>query len=47
MISYKNKVAPQQIKSSGTILDGGADQILLPQNWPKEWIKSTSVVKSK
>ncbi len=26
------KVAPQTIKESGTILDGNADQILLPQN---------------
>ena len=32
------KVAPQTIKESGTILDGNADQILLPQNWSEDWI---------
>ncbi len=30
-------VAPVQL-NTGTILDGGAEQVLLPQNWPKEWI---------
>lgn len=32
------QVAPQVIKSTGTKLVGGADQILLPQDWPLEWI---------
>ena len=32
------KVASQTIKGSGTVLQGGADQILLPKNWPLEWI---------
>ncbi len=31
------KVAPQRT-ASGTVLQGGADQVLLPQNWPSEWI---------
>jgi len=31
------KVAPQTTRS-GTILNGGSDQILLPQKWPEEWI---------
>ncbi|WP_246888907.1 hypothetical protein [Pseudomonas chlororaphis] len=39
------KVAPQTIKSTGTVLDGGADQLLMPRDWPKEWIKSTRDVK--
>jgi hypothetical protein len=30
-------VAPQVTKS-GTVFKGGADQILMPQNWPKSWI---------
>ena len=38
------KVAPQTIKSTGTVLKGGADQVLLPQNWPKDWIRSTRKV---
>jgi len=41
------KVAPQTIKSTGTVLDGGKDQILLPQSWPKEWIINTRQVESK
>jgi hypothetical protein len=41
------KVAPQTIKSTGTVLEGGADQVLLPQNWPKEWIKSSRQVPSR
>lgn len=39
------KVAPQTISSTGTILEGGADQLLMPQGWPKEWIKSTRGVR--
>lgn len=30
----------QQITMSGTVLKGGADQILLPQGWDLSWIKS-------
>lgn len=30
-------VAPVKLKT-GTILEGGADQILLPQNWSEKWI---------
>ena len=30
-------VAPQ-ITKSGMIFEGGADQILMPQNWPESWI---------
>ncbi|MFC0232613.1 pre-toxin TG domain-containing protein [Vagococcus entomophilus] len=40
------KVAPQTTKT-GTILSGGADQILLPKNWPSDWITNTRVVPSK
>ena len=32
------KVAPQTINSSGFILKGGADQVLLPNKWPLDWI---------
>lgn len=32
------KVEQQTIKESGTVLNGGADQILLPQGWPEDWI---------
>ena len=32
------KVAPQTIESTGTTLKGGADQILMPQNWPSDWV---------
>ncbi|MBC1723453.1 T7SS effector LXG polymorphic toxin [Listeria seeligeri] len=41
------KVAPQTIKSTGTILSGGADQILLPQGWSTDWITNLRVVPSK
>lgn len=30
-------VAPVKLKT-GTVLEGGADQILLPQNWSEKWI---------
>jgi RHS repeat-associated protein len=39
------KVAPQTINSTGTVLDGLSDQLLMPQNWPKEWIVSLRSVK--
>ncbi len=40
------KVAEQYTKT-GTKLVGQADQVLLPQNWPLEWIKEIRVVPSK
>ena len=42
---HVGKVAPQTIKSSGTVLDGESDQLLMPQNWPEEWIKNVKNVK--
>lgn len=41
------KVAPQTIESTGTILSGGVDQILLPQGWSSEWMTNTKIVPSK
>ena len=38
------KVAPQKINSSGFILKGGADQVLLPNPWPLDWIVDIRVV---
>ena len=38
------KVAPQKISSSETVLIGGADPILLPQDWPLEWISDFRIV---
>jgi Pre-toxin TG len=40
------KVEKQSTKA-GTLLDGGADQILLPQNWNESWIKETRKVPSR
>ena len=40
------KVA-EQYTSTGANLAGQADQILLPQNWPLEWIKEIRVIPSK
>lgn len=34
----------QKISSSGAVLKGGADQILLPQDWPLEWISDFRIV---
>lgn len=34
------KVAPQTTLS-GTVQKGNADQVLMPRNWPKEWIINT------
>ena len=31
------QIAPVHLKT-GTILEGGANQVLFPQNWSKEWI---------
>lgn len=39
-------VAPIRLRT-GTILPGGADQVLLPQNWPKAWIAGYREVTSK
>ena len=36
-----------QKTQSGAILDGGGDQVLLPQNWPKEWIKEIREIPSR
>ena len=38
------KVASQTIPGTGTVLPGGADQILLPLNWPLEWITEIKTV---
>ena len=38
------KVAPQTINSSGFILKGGADQVLLPNKWPLGWIVDIRIV---
>lgn len=38
-------VAPVKLLS-GTILEGGADQILLPENWSEEWVKGYRFVTS-
>jgi hypothetical protein len=37
----------RQMTQTGTVLKGGGDQILLPQNWPKEWIKEIKEVPSR
>ena len=34
----------QKISSSATVLKGGADQILLSQDWPLEWISDFRIV---
>src|SRR5699024_6945974 len=33
------KVVPQTIDKTGTVLSGGGDQILMPRDWPSEWIQ--------
>ncbi|WP_167630620.1 T7SS effector LXG polymorphic toxin [Listeria valentina] len=38
------KVAPQTIPGVGTKLAGGADQILMPQDWPLNWISKISPI---
>lgn len=38
------KVAPQKIESSGFVLKGGADQVLLPNPWPLDWIVEIRIV---
>ncbi|WP_246188451.1 hypothetical protein [Metabacillus lacus] len=37
----------QQMTQTETIFKGGGDQILLPQNWPNEWIKEIREVPSR
>ncbi len=32
------KVAPQTIESTGTVLKGGSDQLLMPQGWSQDWV---------
>lgn len=39
-------VAPITLKT-GTVLAGGAEQVLLPRNWPKDWIIGYREVTSK
>ena len=39
-------VAPV-ILNTGTVLDGGAEQVLLPMNWPKSWVVGYREVTSK
>lgn len=34
---FVGKVASVQLKT-GTVLSGGAEQILLPSNWPRAWV---------
>lgn len=41
------EVAPQKIESTGTILKGEADQILMPRDWPNTWIKNMRIIPSK
>ncbi len=37
----------QQMTQTETVFKGGGDQILLPQNWPNEWIKEVREVPSR
>ncbi len=37
----------KQYTKTGALLEGDADQILLPQGWPSEWIKDIRKVPSK
>ncbi|MDY7224622.1 ribonuclease YeeF family protein [Halalkalibacterium halodurans] len=37
----------KQYTKTGTLLDGGSDQILLPQDWPLEWITEIRTIPSK
>lgn len=39
------KVAPQTIESTGTILEGGVDQVLMPSGWSLNWIENIRLVK--
>lgn len=39
--------APQIIKSIGTVLPGGAEQVILPLDWPLKWIDSIRRIPSK
>lgn len=37
----------QQMTQTDTIFKGGGDQILLPQNWPNEWVKEIREIPSR
>ncbi|MBN8209820.1 hypothetical protein JI666_13770 [Bacillus sp. NTK071] len=37
----------KQNTKTGALLKGDADQVLLPQGWPSEWIKETREVPSR
>ena len=38
------KVASQTVPGTGTVLRGGVDQVLLPKDWPLEWITEIKTV---
>lgn len=40
------KVAPV-VLATGTVLEGGADQIMLPYNWPSDWVMGYREVTAK
>lgn len=46
VVINKGVVGPVKILS-GTILEGGADQIILPKNWPESWVVGYRFVTSK
>ncbi len=46
VIIHVGRVAPVTL-SSGTVLEGGAIQVLLPQNWPLSWIDGWREITSK
>ena len=37
----------ENFKVTGTVLQGGTDQILMPRDWPLEWKNDIRVVPSK
>lgn len=41
------RAAPQTIDQTGTILRGQGDQMLMPRDWPLEWIQEIRVVPSR
>jgi hypothetical protein len=46
-ILHIGKVGPQVIEASGTVLEGGLDQIILKKGWPLEWVKNIREIPSK
>lgn len=46
VILHIGKVAPVRLKT-GTVLEGGADQVLLPLDWNKKWVVGYREVTSK